>query len=240
MNTILAIAKKHGLFVIEDAAQAIMSSYDGKPLGTFGQLGTLSFHETKNVISGEGGALLINDPKMIERAEILREKGTNRSQFSRRQVDKYRWVDVGSSFLPGEIIAAFLLAQLHDAENITAKRKVLWENYHHGLEELEINGLLRRPFIPELCTHNAHCYYIILESEAVRSNMIAWLQQHNINSVFHYVPLHSSPAGLQYSRTHGSMKYTDDLSSRLLRLPMWIGLEEQQNRVINAVKAFFS
>ena len=239
MDTIITIAKKYDLMVTEDAAQGIMSSYNGKALGCHGQLGTLSFHETKNVISGEGGALLINDPKMIERAEILREKGTNRNQFSRGQADKYRWVDMGSSFLPGEIIAAFLFAQLQEAEHITSMRKKLWQNYHNELEILENKGILRRPVIPKSCEHNAHLYYIILESEEIRNKLIIWLKERNINAVFHYIPLHSSPAGKLYSRTSGSMKNTDDLSARLLRLPMWIGLEDKQHIVIEAIKSFF-
>lgn len=239
MAPIMDIANKHKLMVIEDAAQGIMSTYNGKALGCHGQLGTLSFHETKNVIAGEGGALLINDPELIERAEILREKGTNRSQFTRGQVNKYRWLDMGSSFLPGEITAAFLLAQLQEADHITAQRKALWKYYHTALEPLEQKEYLRRPVVPASCEHNAHLYYIILKNESVRTHMIEFLKEQNVNAVFHYVPLHSAPAGKLYGRAHGTMKNTDSLSGSLLRLPMWIGLEPEQSRVVDAITAFF-
>ena len=236
MDAILAIAQRHGLAVVEDAAQGIFSSYRGKALGSFGQLGSLSFHETKNVISGEGGALLVNDPSLVERAEIIREKGTNRSQFFRGQVDKYTWVDVGSSYLPGEIIAAFLAAQLEDADTITAKRLALWNQYHAWAEPLEQHGLLRRPIIPADCVHNAHMYYLLLPTLAVRTHFIDQLRESGIGAVFHYIPLHSSPAGKRLARAHGSMAVTDDVSDRLVRMPLWVGLENYMEEVLDAAR----
>jgi dTDP-4-amino-4,6-dideoxygalactose transaminase len=236
MDTIMAIAARHGLAVFEDAAQGIFSTYRGKPLGTFGALGALSFHETKNVISGEGGALLINDPALVERAEVIREKGTNRSQFFRGQVDKYTWVDIGSSYLPGEIIAAFLAAQCEEAEAITSRRLALWDRYHAWAAPLEEQGLLRRPVIPPECVHNAHMYYLLLPSLEARSRFIDVLKQHEIGAVFHYVPLHSSPAGKRLGRTHGSMSVTDDTSDRLVRLPLWVGLDPYLDEVFEAAR----
>lgn len=239
MDRIMDIACKHNLIVIEDAAQGAMSSFDGRALGSIGHLGTLSFHETKNIIAGEGGALLVNDPALAERAEIIREKGTNRSQFSRGVVDKYRWVDVGSSFLPGEITAAFLLAQLEEAARITAERKALWQRYHEALELLERKEVLRRPIVPSPCDHNAHIYYILLNTPAERGKLIEWLKDRGIHAVFHYVPLHSAPAGLMFGRAHGRLEHTDRVSACLLRLPLWIGLGEGLGRVIEAIEAFF-
>ncbi|KGI78719.1 dTDP-4-amino-4,6-dideoxygalactose transaminase [Oleiagrimonas soli] len=226
MDTITAIAERHGLAVVEDAAQGIFSSYKGRPLGSIGELGALSFHETKNIISGEGGALLINDIQYAERAEIIREKGTNRSKFFRGQVDKYTWVDVGSSYLPGEIIAAFLAAQLEEGESINQRRLSLWNRYHDWAEPLESSELIRRPVIPEECTHNAHMYYMLLPDADRRNRFIEGLRKHEIGSVFHYIPLHSSPAGMRHCRTAGSMRVTNDVSERLVRMPMWIGLDE--------------
>ncbi len=235
MDTIMDIARRHNLLVIEDAAQGVLSTYKGKTLGTIGHMGAYSFHETKNVISGEGGALLINDVRFIERAEIIREKGTNRSQFFRGQVDKYTWVDVGSSYLPGEVIAAFLWAQLEDSANITARRLAIWEQYHRGLHALERQGRLRRPIVPAECKQNAHMYYILLDSLEARTQLIEEMRRQNIFPVFHYVPLHSSPAGRKYGRTHGELPVTEDLSDRLLRLPMWTGLEPQVDQVLSVV-----
>lgn len=235
MDTIMDIARRHGLIVIEDAAQAIMSTYKGRPLGSIGHLGAYSFHETKNIIAGEGGALLVNDPQLAARAEIIREKGTNRSQFFRGQVDKYTWVDIGSSYLPGEVIAAFLWAQMEDAESITARRLALWDHYHAALAPLESAGRLRRPVVPPDCTHNAHMYYILLDSLAQRTQVLADMKRQGVNCVFHYVPLHSAPYGVQHSRQHGDMRHTDQLSERLLRLPLWVGLEQQQARVVSAL-----
>lgn len=212
MDTIMDIALRHNLLVIEDAAQGVMATYKGKALGAIGNLGTLSFHETKNITSGEGGALLINDPKLAERAEIIREKGTNRSQFFRGQVDKYTWVDIGSSYLPGEIIAAFLWAQMEEAESITKKRLDIWQLYHDALLPLESTGKLRCPIISEGCQHNAHMYYILLDSLEHRTDLMMKLKEQRVNTVFHYVPLHSSPAGLKYGRVHSKMTHTDDLA----------------------------
>jgi len=235
MDTIMDVARRHELLVIEDAAQAVMSSYKGRPLGSIGDLAAVSFHETKNVISGEGGALLVNNPRFAERAEIIREKGTNRSQFFRGQVDKYTWVDVGSSYLPGEIIAAFLWAQMEEVEAITRRRLAMWATYHQWFAEAERAGKLRRPVVPGHCVHNAHMYYILLPDLARRTAVIDKLRQADVQSVFHYVPLHNSPAGLRYARTHGDMSVTVDLSHRLVRLPMWVGMEEQQTFIIQTV-----
>ena len=236
MDTIMTIAKGHNLMVIEDAAQGIMSTYKGKPLGSIGHMGTYSFHETKNIISGEGGALLINDERFSERAEIIREKGTNRGQFFRGQVDKYTWVDIGSSYLPGEVIAAFLWAQMEEAQSITQKRMYVWQKYHEAFSPLENAGKFRRPFVPYGCQHNAHMYYILLESLEKRTEVIAQLKKQGINPVFHYVPLHSAPAGKKYGRTSGELRHTDNLSDRLLRLPLWNGLDGSQEFVISELK----
>ena len=233
MDVIMSIAERHGLLVIEDAAQGIMSTQAGQPLGAIGDLGTLSFHETKNIISGEGGALLINKPKLAERAEIIREKGTNRSQFSCGRVDKYTWVDIGSSYLPGEITAAFLWAQMESAKAITAKRLDLWERYHEAFEGLEDDGRLRRPVVPEGCGQNAHMYYLLLRDLADRNAFIEAMKIEHIQCVFHYVPLHSSPYGQRVGRVPNSLQITTELADRLVRLPLWLGLEQQQGRVIN-------
>lgn len=236
MDTIMRIAHQYGLKVIEDAAQGIMSTYKGQALGSIGDLGAFSFHETKNVISGEGGALLVNDPKYSSRAEIIREKGTDRSRFFRGQVDKYTWQEIGSSFLPGELSAAFLWAQFEEAYSITARRLDIWNYYHAELESLERKGVLRRPIIPSECQHNAHMYYVLLSPEIDRNMVLENLKANNISAVFHYVPLHSSPAGLRYGRTHGSMEITVQLSECLLRLPLWIGIsQEQQDRVVDTL-----
>lgn len=234
MDAIIAIATKHGLRVIEDAAQGIMSSYRGHPLGTIGDLGAYSFHETKNIIAGEGGALLCRDKEYAEQAEIVREKGTNRSRFFRGQVDKYTWVDLGSSFLPGEISAAFLSAQIEMAEAITFQRLALWDRYHAWAEKHEENGLLRRPIIPSYCKHNAHMYYILLPSLAARTSFIAQMRDRGIQCVFHYIPLHSAPAGEQLGRAASSMNVTNDVSERLVRLPLWLGIENHLNEVLDA------
>lgn len=233
MDAIMATAQRHGLMVIEDAAQAYGARYRGRPLGGIGALGCLSFHETKNVISGEGGALLVNDPALAARAEIIREKGTNRSAFFRGDVDKYTWCDVGSSYLPGELIAAFLWAQLQQDDDINARRLAVWQLYHAALADAEARGLLRRPVVPPHCEHNAHMYYVLLPSLAARTSVIERMRARDVMPVFHYVPLHSSPAGRRYGRVAGTMRRTDDLSERLLRLPMWIGVDEQ--RVVAAL-----
>jgi dTDP-4-amino-4,6-dideoxygalactose transaminase len=236
MDAIMAIAKRHGLAVVEDAAQGAMASYRGRALGSIGDLGALSFHETKNVISGEGGALLVNSEKFKFRAEILRDKGTNRSRFLRNEVDKYSWQDKGSSYLPSELIAAFLWAQLEEAERITRFRLDLWNHYHEGFEPFERRGLLRRPIIPDDCSHNAHMYYVLLPPGTDRAEVLAALSTEGVDAVFHYVPLHDSPAGRRYGRANGDLTVTDDLSARLIRLPMWVGLQEaDQNRVVDAL-----
>ena len=236
MDAIMTIARQHGLKVVEDSAQGVMASYKGRALGSIGDLGAYSFHETKNVISGEGGAILVNDPELAPRAEIIREKGTDRSRFFRGEVDKYTWQEVGSSFLPGELVAAFLWAQLQEAEAITAARLAIWSRYHKALAPLERLGLLRRPVVPDNCQHNAHMYYVILANKIDRQRILNCLKQSGISAVFHYVPLHSAPGGRRYGRTSGSLGHTDDLSGQLIRLPLWIGLsEEQQNRVVQAL-----
>ena len=222
MDTIMDIARRHGLCVVEDAAQGIMSTYKGRPLGSIGHLAALSFHETKNLISGEGGALLVNDPALIERAEIIREKGTNRSKFFRGEIDKYTWVDIGSSYLPSELVAAFLWAQFEHARSITARRMDIWNAYHTQLENLESRDKLRRPIIPSGCGHNAHMYYVLLPSIEVRTALISFMVNEGVRPVFHYIPLHSSPAGKRFARTHGSMAVTDRTSDTLLRLPLWL------------------
>jgi dTDP-4-amino-4,6-dideoxygalactose transaminase len=228
MDTIMDIARRHGLVVVEDAAQGVMSSYKGRALGSIGDLGCYSFHETKNVISGEGGALLINNPKYAERAEMIREKGTNRTQFFRGQVDKYTWVDIGSSYLPGEIISAFLWAQLQEAERITRQRMVLWNAYHEGFAELEMQGRIKRPTLADECQHNAHMYYLLLNSLEERTAFISSMKAKDINCVFHYVPLHSAPYGREVGRTFGDLGLTTKMSNCLVRLPLWINLEGRQ------------
>ena len=232
MDAIMGIAQRYNLLVIEDAAQAVMSRYKEKPLGSIGHLGAYSFHETKNIISGEGGALLINDDRFAERAEILREKGTNRSQFFRGQVDKYTWMDMGSSFLPGEVIAAFLWAQMEEAQSITQRRLELWDQYHGALRSLADFGKLRRPTVPEGCQHNAHMYYILLESLEKRTEVISQLKAHGVDAVFHYVPLHNSPGGKKYARSSGELTHTTRFAERLLRLPLWLGIGAAQDVVI--------
>ncbi|MGH8173154.1 MAG: dTDP-4-amino-4,6-dideoxygalactose transaminase [Rhodanobacteraceae bacterium] len=238
MDAIADIAARHGLVVIEDAAQGILSTYKDKPLGSLGAFGALSFHETKNIISGEGGALLVNDARFAERAEIIREKGTNRSQFFRGQVDKYTWVDVGSSYLPGEIVAAFLAAQMDDAARITADRLTIWNRYHDAFAPLEAREQARRPIVPSHCRHNAHMYYLLLADLDARTRFIAALKSAGIHSVFHYVPLHDSPAGRRFGRTVGDLAVTDDAGRRLVRLPLWLPDMDQQ-RVIETVEEFF-
>lgn len=234
MDEIMALARRHGLIVIEDAAQGIMSTYRGRPLGAIGDYGALSFHETKNIISGEGGALLCRDPEDGERAEIVREKGTNRSRFFRGQVDKYTWVDIGSSFLPGEVTAAFLRAQMDEAETITSRRLAIWGRYHAWAAPYEAAGRLRRPVVPAHCEHNAHMYYLLLPSTDLRTQFIARMKSLGVSTVFHYIPLHSAPAGQRYARAHGALDVTDRVSDTLVRLPLWVGLEEQLEEVLAA------
>lgn len=232
MDTILNIACKHGLKVVEDAAQGVMASYKGRALGSIGDLGTYSFHETKNVISGEGGALLVNDRSFSVMAEIIREKGTDRSRFFRGEVDKYSWQEVGSSFLPGELIAAFLWAQLEEAQQITNQRLANWSLYHDLMEPFEAAGVLRRPIVPDECQHNAHMYYILLEPHLDRQSVLEEFKSNNITPVFHYVPLHSSPAGMRYGRAHSNLEVTNELSSRLIRLPFWATISDEQQQLV--------
>ncbi len=234
MDAIMEIAQRHDLLVIEDAAQGVCATYKGRPLGAIGHLGALSFHETKNVISGEGGALLVNDERFHDRAEIIREKGTNRTQFFRGDVDKYTWVDVGSSYLPGELTAAFLLAQLQCADELTRRRLQLWRHYHEALEPLERRGLLRRPIVPDCCGHNGHMYHILVDSLATRTRVLEALKADGIHAVFHYVPLHGSPAGRRWARVQGTMRNTDEAGDRLIRLPFWIGVDA--HRVVSALR----
>lgn len=236
MDTIISIARRHGLKVVEDAAQGVMSRYKGRALGSIGDLGAYSFHETKNVISGEGGALLVNDPDYALRAEIIREKGTDRSRFFRGEVDKYTWQEVGSSFLPGELIAAFLWAQLEEADRITQDRLGSWQRYHELLEPLESRGIIRRPIVPEDCQPNAHMYYVLLAEQIDRQVVLDEFKRNDISSVFHYVPLHSSPAGQRYGRRHGDLSVTNRQSERLIRLPLWVGMtNSQQDRVVDVL-----
>jgi dTDP-4-amino-4,6-dideoxygalactose transaminase len=237
MDRILEIARANGLLVIEDAAQGMMADYRGRPLGSIGELAAVSFHETKNLISGEGGALLVNDRGFAERAEIVWEKGTNRSQFFRGEVDKYTWVDIGSSYLPGEIVAAFLLAQMEQADPITQRRLAIWARYHDAFADLEAAGQVRRPIVPEHCRHNAHMYYLLFPDGAARAAFISRLAERGIHAVFHYVPLHSSPYGRDIGRAVGDLRHTDALSGRLVRLPLWLGLEEHLDRIVDEVIA---
>lgn len=240
MDALGDIAREHGLAMVEDAAQAVGSFYKNRPAGSMSDVGCFSFHETKNYSMGEGGAVILNDPHMVERAEIIREKGTDRSRFYRGQVDKYTWVDIGSSFLPSELNAAYLLAQLEQRASITAARMARWEQYDAGLAPLEQRGLIERMKVPADCVHNAHMYYIKLRSLEERSRLIAYLAEHDICAVFHYVPLHSATAGLKYGRFVGEDRYTTALSERLLRLPMFYELTEADcARVIETISAFF-
>ncbi len=235
MDTIMDIARRHGLLVIEDAAQGVMATYKGRALGAIGHLGCYSFHETKNIISGEGGALLINDPALAERAEIIREKGTNRSRFFRGQVDKYSWVDIGSSYLPGEIIAAFLWAQMQEAEHITDRRLAIWDRYHTAFAGLEMANRLRRPIISPDCKHNAHMYYLLLRDLDDRSAFLDAMKQQDIFCVFHYVPLHTAHQGLLCGRAIGDLPVTGNLSDRIVRMPLWVGLGDAQDVIVDKV-----
>jgi len=239
MNRIMTIAKRHNLRVVEDAAQGVNAFYDGRALGSIGDLGTYSFHETKNYICGEGGALCINSPEMIERAEIIRDKGTNRSQFFRGQVDKYTWVDVGSSYVPSEICSAFLYAQLEMLDAISERRREIYQFYRHHLKPLEAAGLLRLPHKPDDCNSNYHMFYILLSDTPTRDGLITFLKQSGIEAVFHYVPLHSSPMGQRLGYKEGDLPITENLSGRLLRLPFYHDItEEEQTRVVEKLTKF--
>ena len=242
MDAIMDIASRHNLFVVEDAAQGMMSSYKGKPLGTIGHLGTYSFHETKNYTSGgEGGLLIINDEKFIERAEIIREKGTNRSQFFRGMVDKYTWVDIGSSYLMNEISAAYLWGNLEKADEINNDRLSTWQKYYDGLKELEEKGFIKLPTIPKGCVHNAHMFYIKVKDLDERTALLDYFKKHNIGAVFHYIQLHRSPAGLKYGRFNGKDRYTTKESERLIRLPLFYGISKQEViKVIETLREYFN
>lgn len=241
MDAIMALAEKHGLYVVEDAAQGMFSSFHGKPLGTIGHLAAYSFHETKNLTSaGEGGLLIINDQKFIDRAEIIREKGTNRNQFFRGMVDKYSWVDLGSSQLPNDVSAAYLWGQIEMADQVQNFRMNLWKGYSKGLGDLEKRGCLELPKIPEHCSHNAHMFYIKVANLETRTRLLKHLNDNGIGAVFHYVPLHSAPAGRLYGRFVGEDRYTTTESERLIRLPMFYGLDSADHeKIISKVREFF-
>ena len=240
MDRVIQLCLKYNLVLIEDAAQAICSTYKGRPLGGIGDMGCLSFHETKNVISGEGGAIIIKgDSALCERAEIIREKGTNRRQFFRGSVDKYTWVDFGSSYLPGEITAAFLWAQLESADYIYEARMKVWDSYHSSLKEWEEKGVLRRPLIPTYNSHNAHMYYFLVESPEVRDDFISFAKKRGVQCVFHYVPLHSSRMGLDYCSTCQALPVTDYVAERIVRLPMWVGVDQYVPSIVQVVADFF-
>ena len=240
MDTIMDIAKRHDLKVVEDAAQGVMSEYKGKALGSIGDYGCYSFHETKNYSMGEGGALLIKNEDNIELAEIIREKGTNRSRFLRGQIDKYTWVEAGSSYLPSDMNAAYLWAQLQEADKINDDRLAAWDRYYKGFEELEQKGFVTRPIIPEECKHNAHMFYLKAENLEIRTKLISFLKENGVMAVFHYVPLHSAPAGKKFGEFVGEDKYTTKESDRLVRLPMYYGLSESEtDKVIEKVIEFY-
>lgn len=241
MDKILAIAKKHNLLVIEDAAQGVMAKYKDKYLGTIGDIGCYSFHETKNYSSGEGGAVVFKDNRYTEMAEIIREKGTNRSKFFRGQVDKYTWVECGSSYLPSDINAAYLWAELEQADKINDNRLATWNYYNENLKILEDEGYIQRPYIPEECKHNAHMYYIKAKDLEERTNLIKYLKENGVQAVFHYIPLHTAPAGIKYGRFNGEDKYTTKESDRLLRLPMYYNLQkEDAEKVVQTIKDFYT
>lgn len=240
MDKIMEIAHKYNLIVIEDAAQGVMSSYKGKALGTIGDYGCFSFHETKNYSMGEGGALLIRDQENVELAEIIREKGTNRSKFFRGQIDKYTWVEAGSSYLPSELNAAYLYAQLENADKINDSRLECWNTYYDHLKELSDKGFIQLPFIPEGCVHNAHMFYIKAKNLEERTQLISYLKENGVLAVFHYIPLHTAPAGIKYGRFHGNDEYTTKESERLVRLPMYYGLSKEDILfVVDCIKRFY-
>ncbi|MEB3195569.1 MAG: dTDP-4-amino-4,6-dideoxygalactose transaminase [Candidatus Sericytochromatia bacterium] len=237
MDVIRDIADRHQLLLIEDAAQALHAFFQDKPLGSWGHLAAFSFHETKNIQAGEGGALVINDPRFVERAEIIREKGTDRSRFFKGLVDKYTWVDVGSSYLPSELNAAFLWAQLEEAEHLTQFRINLWNHYQDALHPFSITQGVQLPSPPETCRHNAHIFWILLRDARQRDDLLTTLASEQVQAVFHYVPLHDSKAGRRLARTHGDLHVTESISPRLLRLPLWAGMEASQPRVIRVIQA---
>jgi dTDP-4-amino-4,6-dideoxygalactose transaminase len=240
MNEVMDIAKRHQLLVVEDTAHALLSKHENRFVGTIGHLGCVSFHETKNIISGEGGALFINDDRFIEKAEIIRDKGTNRAKFFKGDVDRYTWVDIGSSFLPSELIGAFLYAQLEQAEQIVARRSKICRSYYECLKPLREREFIRLPYSSEDCMNNGHIFYIITRSREERSELIAYLKERAILALFHYVPLHSSPAGMKYGIVSGKMTITDDISEKILRLPMYYEMNDREiDRVVRAVEGFY-
>lgn len=240
MDKIMEIAKRHNLLVIEDAAQAFGTKYKGKQLGTIGDMGCFSFHETKNIMSGEGGAFVTNNPEFAERAEIIREKGTNRSKFFRGQVDKYTWVDVGSSYLPSDVIAAYLYSVLNISEDIQEKRLKVWNKYYREFEVFEKSGKIRRPIIPDFSSNNAHMFYLLFNDLETRTKFITYLKENEITSVFHYIPLHSAPAGVKYGRFVGDMSVTNRVSDTLVRLPMYFDINDDElDKVVNVSNKFF-
>jgi dTDP-4-amino-4,6-dideoxygalactose transaminase len=240
MNMLREVAERHNLILVEDAAQALGSTYYNRPAGALADMGCFSFHESKNIISGEGGALTLRDEKFVERSHILWEKGTNRREFLLGHADKYTWVDIGSSFLPSELTAAVLRAQLEVADSVIADRHAAWDKYHESLRPLEARGLLRRPQVPKHCGHNAHIYAILLRDAATRNGLIAALRAKGITAPFHYIPLHSAPAGLRYGRAHGPLPVTDRTSATLLRLPMWYGIGDLVYEVVDEISTFLS
>ncbi len=238
MDALCALTKRYGLILIEDAAHALPGTWAGRMLGTFGSLAAISFHETKNVTCGEGGALIVNDPALVERAEIMHENGTDRRAFLLGRTDKYIWQDLGSSFAPSEVSAAFLWSQLDEIDAVTADRRVTWRRYHQALEDLERQGALRRPVVPVAADHNAHLYYVLLPEDADRTDFIRGLDARGVQAVFHYVPLHTSPAGLKYGRAAGPLPVTEEVSERLVRLPLWSGMDEAAvDQVVDAIRA---
>ena len=237
MDEITALARSRQLLLIEDAAQALGSTYRSRPLGRFGDLAAISFHETKNLVSGEGGSLLINATDFVARAEIIRHKGTDRARFFRGEIDRYSWIDAGSSYIPSEITAAFLWAQMEAADAIGRRRLEVWQWYDLAFADLERRDVLRRPVVPEHCRHNAHMFHVIVRDRATRTRLLEALNGAGIHAVFHYVPLHSSPAGRRFGRAHGSMRHTESISQRLIRLPLWIGMEQSDvDRVVSTVE----
>jgi dTDP-4-amino-4,6-dideoxygalactose transaminase len=237
MDAIMALAAAHGLIVIEDAAQALLSVYRGRPAGTLGHFGVISFHDTKNVISGEGGAIVVNDPQFAEHAEIAHQKGTDRRAFDRGETSRYSWIGLGSSFAPGEIVAAVLLAQLERAQEITRRRRGLWARYHSAFADIEASGIARRPVVPDDVEHNGHLYYLLLRDEAARDRFIAVMKSRGMTTPFHFVPLDASPGGRRFARAHGNLPATHSAAGRLVRLPLWFGMEQHQDRVIDAALA---
>jgi dTDP-4-amino-4,6-dideoxygalactose transaminase len=234
MAELMALAEQHGLVVIEDAAQALMSSYRQKPAGALGHLGVISFHDTKNVMSGEGGAIIINDARFLERAEIVHQKGTDRIAFNRDERSHYSWIDLGSSYAPSEITAAVLLAQLEYAEEIARHRRALWARYHTAFEPLDAAGIARRPVVPDDVTHNGHLYYLLLQNEDERNQYITAMETRGITAPFHFVPLDDTPGGRRFARANGELPITHSMARRLVRLPLWFGMDDEQGRVIDA------